>query len=465
MKKIKRIIALALATVMMMAMSITAFAAEANEANNTASLTINISGISTRENSEINVYQLATIDKVNNKIVVENWAKNVYKEGIEKDNTTWVKLIDAIESKPAPVKTVETNKADSITIDGLAGGIYYVTMSGTKVVYNSMVAKAYTVDANGAYVAADATVVAKGSSNTVDKEAKDKFVYAGEVVHFTITSTVPYDVTEYTLTDRAKNLTAPANVTVKVGGSDVEASFDAGTADGKYTKYVMDLTSLVVADGAKIDTNAGKTVVVEYDATVVGDNGYVNQAYDSTFDFGDDNENTPPEVNGYTGDIVLTKVDSDKQAIKGDESYAATFTIAHKFADAAEDATASDLEFVMVEAGVYKLAEANDQNKVTEVSTNPATGTLKVTGLDEGKYVFTETKAPKGYAKRADSVTVTVDPNETKNVSIPCEFLNTKLSSLPFTGGMGTTIFTVLGVAIMAIAAALYFATKKSSHK
>nr|MCR5581327.1 LPXTG cell wall anchor domain-containing protein [Pseudobutyrivibrio sp.] len=164
----------------------------------------------------------------------------------------------------------------------------------------------------------------------------------------------------------------------------------------------------------------------------------------------------------------LTKVDSDKKAITGDKSYAATFTIAHKFADAAKDATASDLEFVEVEAGVYKLAEANDQNKVTEVSTNPATGTLKVTGLDEGDYVFTETKAPNGYAKRADSVTVKVVADETQNVSVTGEaayFINTKLSSLPFTGGMGTTIFTVLGVAIMAIAAALFFATKKSANK
>ena len=471
MKKIRKIVALALATVMMMAMSITAFAAETKEATaSTASLTINISGISTRENAEVKVYQLATIDTTNNKIVVEPWAEGVYKEGIDANgNTTWVKSIDAITSKPDPVKTVDTNKAASITIDGLAGGIYYVTMSGTKVAYNSMVAKAYAVDDKGVYVAANATVIAKGASNTVDKDAKDKFVYAGETVHFTITSTVPYDVDTYTLTDKAKNLTAPTNVTVTVGETKVEASFGDGTKDGDYTKYVMDLTSLVYVDNAKINTNAGKTVVVEYDATVKGDDGYVNQAYDSTFDFGtDDKPNNPPEVNGYTGDIVLTKVDSDKEAITGDASYAASFTIAHKFADAAENAEASTLSFVYVEAGVYKLAEATDTNTVTEVSTNPATGTLKVTGLDEGDYFFTETKAPNGYAKRADSVKVTVVPDETQNVEVAGEaayFVNTKLSSLPFTGGMGTTIFTVLGVAIMAMASALYFATKKKATK
>ncbi len=42
---------------------------------------------------------------------------------------------------------------------------------------------------------------------------------------------------------------------------------------------------------------------------------------------------------------------------------------------------------------------------------------------------------------------------------------NTKLSNLPSTGGIGTTIFTVGGCAIMIIAAALFFASRKKSQK
>ena len=42
---------------------------------------------------------------------------------------------------------------------------------------------------------------------------------------------------------------------------------------------------------------------------------------------------------------------------------------------------------------------------------------------------------------------------------------NTKISSLPSTGGIGTTIFTIGGCAIMILAAGLYFASRRKSAK
>ena len=55
-------------------------------------------------------------------------------------------------------------------------------------------------------------------------------------------------------------------------------------------------------------------------------------------------------------------------------------------------------------------------------------------------------------------IVVAGDNNVTK---IP----NTKLSSLPSTGGIGTTIFTIGGCAIMILAAALYFASRRKTAK
>lgn len=44
-------------------------------------------------------------------------------------------------------------------------------------------------------------------------------------------------------------------------------------------------------------------------------------------------------------------------------------------------------------------------------------------------------------------------------------FTDTKVGSLPETGGIGTTIFTVGGCAIMVVAAALFFMNKKKHEK
>ena len=56
--------------------------------------------------------------------------------------------------------------------------------------------------------------------------------------------------------------------------------------------------------------------------------------------------------------------------------------------------------------------------------------------------------------------TITIDGKEKK-----VEVKNTKLSSLPSTGGIGTTIFTIAGCLIMVTAAGLFFASRKRTNK
>ena len=80
---------------------------------------------------------------------------------------------------------------------------------------------------------------------------------------------------------------------------------------------------------------------------------------------------------------------------------------------------------------------------------------------------FTETKAPEGYSiaqNVLNDVEITADKENVDRVD-GLDYPNTKLSSLPSTGGIGTTIFTIGGCAIMIIAAALFFASRRKAAK
>lgn len=141
--------------------------------------------------------------------------------------------------------------------------------------------------------------------------------------------------------------------------------------------------------------------------------------------------------------------------------------------------------------------------------TSKGNGQLPIYGLAEGTYYLKETKAPDGYSlnthvfeikieasyhEAADkdkkieigqlkSWTITIDGKTTNTFTVKHQgenivvdkndddtikdvtIANTKISSLPSTGGIGTTIFTIGGCAIMILAAGLYFASRRKSAK
>ena len=144
------------------------------------------------------------------------------------------------------------------------------------------------------------------------------------------------------------------------------------------------------------------------------------------------------------------------------------------------------LTFMQV-GDVYRPALAGETG-VTAVPAN-----LTICGLDAGTYYMKETKTPKGYAPPAGAYRMTLVPDgatgkldqdgssltsasgtiadnvlihQTKfPVSNPerlvISFVNTKLPALPSTGGIGTAVFTVGGVAVMVLAVVLLLRRKK----
>lgn len=459
MSKVKRILSVIMAMVMVLAMSVPTFAATTPVTGITSSITVN--GLSDKAKTTLKLYELATL-QLNNETNEYSWKlADWVPANAVKLNTTDNKyeITDMAALKAAvadaTVKATVKEEGTSHTFTGVEIGAYVITADDDDAEYNLMVANTYdyegspAVATGGKPVAKNVTVVAKASGHTVTKEATDGFVKVGQTVDFTVTTTFPVykndegqTLNVFQITDEPQGLTIAKNtVVVKIGNTDVTAKTNVDVADsGKLTvTFTNDLLT---------EANAGQLVTVTYKGTVTSENGYNNNAgaTSNTVDY------TSTIVKGYTGDITLTKYAEDGKTVL----HGAEFTVTKTGSDEV-------LYFVKKTDGEYKLAdEGTDGASQTVVATN---GTVKVEGLDDGTYHFTETKAPAGYSINADGVDATIEASTEGNVSVDISINDTKLSALPSTGGIGTTIFTIGGCAIMIVAAGLFFATRRKTQK
>lgn len=101
-----------------------------------------------------------------------------------------------------------------------------------------------------------------------------------------------------------------------------------------------------------------------------------------------------------------------------------------------------------------------------------AKGEATVSGLDLGDYYFEEVEAPTGYSLDAEPGVVKVELKGKTEASAITDVssealikLNTKLNSLPSTGGMGTYLFTIIGVVVMAGAAGAFFISRRKGSE
>lgn len=443
MKKMKKIFAVILSLAMVLGMSMTAFGAPSTSYTSN----IIVKGLSSQEDETVNLYPAITLNEDKNGWGVAEWAKPYIElKGDAYSIKDATGLVAAVEG--TPISQQHSLSETEVKFENVPVGAYVVTASGTKISYAPMVAETY--DNGATYMnAKDVTVTAKTDGYTVNKEADDNFVARGEEVTFTITTTFPsFSVADsadnrFRIIDTPTGLDITSVVSATIGGTDARYTASKDATTGEYT---IDLSENIGTTNA----NAGKTVVVVYKATVTADNGYSNtaNAYRNDAQMGTDDEH------GYTGDITLTKyAQNGTTVLEGAE---------FKLYKGTKDNHGVALKFVKTADGEYKLALATDTNTTeTLVAVN---GTVKVTGLDEGNYWFEETKAPEGYSINEDGANATLT-KANENVSMGTSLNDTKLSALPSTGGIGTTIFTIAGCAIMIAAAGFFFASRKKANR
>lgn len=478
MSKVERILSVIMAMVMVLAMSVPTFAAGEN-----ATITLK------RFDKANKVEYMQIIQKDETKTsgwAFTNGAGKCFTEAFEltdsedaqqqviwgliKYNDNSVKLptgvtavtataakIDLALSKVAALTgfTVAKNK-ESIEVN--AAGVYAIKAEETGFTYKT--ATAYVGFGEPYPTLTGAEVTAKKSPTSVDKiVADDDHVVAiGDIVTYTIEAYVPFidaantDNRTFTITDKITGadyyLAGPNSVNnVTMVGKDDQVGTIVVNEDGK--GFTIDLSELV-ADTS--NPNAGKKITVTYTAKVK-ELTVENTAGSHTADATYGGNNVPVKL--FTGEITLLKYgDSDEANVLKDAEF-----------EVSKDEAATPLKFKLQENGNYRYApDAEDASTV--VKTN-AEGKIVVEGLNVGTYHFKETKAPEGYSINTDGkdITLTQTGVATAIVKASDKLNDTKLNALPSTGGIGTTIFTIGGCAIMIVAAGLFFATRRKTQK
>ena len=135
------------------------------------------------------------------------------------------------------------------------------------------------------------------------------------------------------------------------------------------------------------------------------------------------------------------------------------------------------LKFILSnDEGVYRLAKEDEERISTTVlevgSANNMKGKLQLVGLDTGTYYLKETKAPAGYNKISTPIeiiiadsdydgSVEVDLDDLSSGLVPVTVQNSQGFELPATGGIGTVLFTAVGVVLMGAGLVMFFLNRK----
>ena len=478
----KKIGALLVAAVMVLSMCTAVFATEQETpvANDKASLTVK--GLVPGENITVAVYKVVGWSAEHSSWEVENEAiKNDV--NLDKNPVTidWKSIANKRENlTPVISGTKEVPENGEVKFDNLAIGAYYVYAASKKTTYNPMGEAVYGYDDNGLMIAQDKIIDAKGSTYTLTKaftgddgQTTYQVVNRGQEVPFTITATFPsYDKDAkdraFQITDEPTGMKV-TEVTVKVGGTKLTEGTDytlvsVGT-DGKDGSVI---TKLPAEENQKVrvrfsseyigleNKRAGQTVTVEVKAQITDADAFANTA-------SSDKGSNTPEVKGKLGSITINKYDENygKANVTSKLLAGAEFSIAPNGGE--------EIKFVYVGkkegVSVYKKAtpeEIADTNTTKVTNIVAEDGVVVAKGLDNGEYQIVEKKAPAGYSVvDVDNATIANGNNPAVTVNVS----DTKLHSLPHTGGMGTYLFTIIGVVVMAGAAGAFFISRRKGSE
>lgn len=460
MKTTKKIFA-AFIAVMMIALMIPFSASAASE------YSANLTG---KAGYTVSVYKVADLDTTTGKYTSSITAIQDELNKVEgADNKNVLKACDAAAVSSAVETKTFTDGDTTFNFTTDEAGVYYFKWTGTpagvdsKIISNSVISLPYYKegkegkDSNwvnsytgtiSAKVEDSTPAVSKKIENS-DIDDSNTTAAIGSDVTFTLTADKVGSSTEkakmYKLTDTmSAGLTYKEVKEVKVGTTVVSAADYTVTQNGQTVD--IEFTSSYLSNGDSAFYKADK-VYVTYVATV-NTAALISIA-------GELKPNTNHVDLHYTNNM---NVDSD---ITGNTVNVYTFTLNVGKVDGNTKAPLPNATF--------KLTSKNDAEFVKTLTTG-TDGSVTFTGLKAGTYYVEETVAPEGYNINSKKFEITIltqgivtGDNVKDNKLVVSDFP----LSVPQTGGAGTVMFTVGGIALIACAGVLFFVVmrKKKTSK
>ena len=487
-----------LAAIMMMAMSVTAFAA--GGATGTHTLTVNVKSTEPAQDLKgqtINLYKLFDVtesksgETTNYAYTVNNTYKAALASVLKISETSKdEEFVKAVADKEATIQQfandftakaltdnlgatktsgkIEESKT-SYEFTGLDAGYYLVYVTGGKEIQSSLV----TVDET------TTTVNLKTEAPSITKTADKETVSIGQVVKYTVTGSIP-DTTGYAkyvykihdelstgldfVNDAAGTACEANSVKVTVAFKDTDVT-DASKAPTTATldavnhrKMTLDLSSWVREN----QRNKGKEFNVTYYAKV-NDKAVVAEKNSAKLEYGNDPDNTtettPSEAKTPTYPLNIKKTDHKTSGLLAGAKFSLyTETEYNKDADTRQaiKVTGTNGNYVVDPTSENTVFES----AATKIGENEYN--LHVNGLAEGTYYLVETKAPDGYNKLTAPVVIKITKSidtDVNNWTISkdgkdetdkiIDIANSTGSLLPSTGGRGAIAFAVIAALLV----------------
>ena len=373
----------------------------------------------------------------------------------------------------SPVDTQTVDADGTATFANLAMGEYFIRPTSTTSVYQLMLQKLEPTVSGGKYVIDDLTFGAKREEVSVDKAANKTSVTKKEKVTYTITVDIPTYASQavdksFYVSDLLPNgLTIdPASIKVQIDGTDVDtAAYTLDTtAVAEYT-FKLSVSAEQYTDNWS--ANGGKQLVITYTATLNNnDTTAVNVKQTNTVTF--DYSNYPYVENSHnqktdTVDVTTFAIKIDKY-VKNDEDAKlanAKFDL-YRTATQAEVNAGSAVKIPHTTVNGIKL----ESDLVTDANGTATFAKYEANGTNYDYYLV-ETRAPSDYNILDNAVKVNFTDTQVEatagvyTVKVP----NSSGILLPITGGTGTVIFTIIGIALMVGAVVLFVVSRKKAKE
>ena len=505
MKRTRRMLAFVLALVMCLSMGITAFAAgdgsiivtnatkgQTYEAyliftaspSNPDDVTSDIIYTATEAQTKITGFDTffdKALDQEGNYSITKKASAN------DEELIQWVKTnFETLKQGSAIGGTWTDN--DTYTFSGLDYGYYYITSSlGSVVTIDTAGKNVEVVDKNSSTpTGPDKKITAENSAIDSSLDQSGITVINNDTsVGSTETFTVKFDATNWVKSedDQTSGSGTPGtkierwNFTDTPEGLDIDAStvkiYVNGTDDeDEVTNTVTDIEvsaagvltfTIPWVDGQGKHLYPAETpgselipVTIVYDAKITADAATAVAPNKVVIKY---NGNTQVGQEAVT-DTYTYKFKLEKKDEKGNALEGAQFEL-YFGSDTSNSENA--LKFVQVEDGVYRYDPTGTVTRIIPTGTD---ATAKIIGLDNASYTLKEVVVPKGYNKAADqgvSGLSRVDAEETSTTTVTIE--NLKGAELPSTGGMGTTIFYVVGAVLVIGAGVVLIARRRMNSE